>query len=174
MKWIAVLVALVVGASFPTASGGRPPAAGHLEAHGKVLWVLQRSDTGEVVSVRPGRISISAMDTDPSAPPCLTPDCEPSDDRISASIDDNPKVTEGSFDAGPELPAGHSRLFLPNGLFLLVVDGGEPGAEPLGPPDSSGISPTRDYVKWLNLSPSFTLHAYLQSGNIQLHGTSAG
>jgi hypothetical protein len=114
------------------------------------------------------------MDTDPSTPPCVTPDCEPSADRVSASIDDDPKVTEGSFDAGPELPRGHSRLFLPNGRFLLVVDGGEPAVEPVGPPNSSGISPTRDYVKWLNLSPAFTLHAYLRSGNIQLKPTSAG
>jgi len=173
MKWIVVLLVLCAGAAYPTASDGRP-ATGHLEAHGKVLWVLQRSDTGEVLSVRPGRIRISAMDTDPSTPPCVTPDCEPSADRISATIDDNPTVTEGSFDAGPEFPPGHSRLFLPNGVFLRVVDGGEPGVDPVGPPNSSGISPTSDYVKSLNLSPAFTLNAYLESGNIELKPTPAG
>ena len=168
MRWVVAVaaIALFIGGAYPATSEGQG-RVGHLEVHAKVIWVLERSETGEVLSTRPGRIDISAMDTDTSTSACPIPECEPSADRILASIDGNPKVSEGTFEADDALP-GQAALFLPGGLSLLVVDGGEPGSASVGPPNSAGIAPTRDYVKWLNISPAFILNAYLESGNIQL------
>jgi hypothetical protein len=63
-------------------------------------------------------------------------------------------------------------LSLPAGLDLLFVDGGEPGTRAVGPQNAAGISPTADYVQWLNITPALTLKAYFQTGNVQLVGMS--
>jgi hypothetical protein len=119
--------------------------------------VLERSLTGEVESVRPGRVDVTARDTDP--------------DHIIASVfgSSETRVTEGTFE--PQSLPGRALLALPGiGALLLFVDGGEPGTAAVGPPNAAGIAPTADYVQWLNLSPAFRLRGYFQSGNIQLTG----
>jgi hypothetical protein len=163
------LVVLVVSGGVgvaATSHAGEPIA--QLHAHGMVVWVLERSETGEVLSTREGFINVTAQDTDPGSSHCAPPTCGPSSDRILATIDDTGRLREGSFELH-QLP-GHSTLYLPGGVDLLFVDGGEPGTASVGPPKSAGVATTRDYVQWLNISASFTLKAYLLTGNIQLTG----
>ena len=148
----ATALTMLVGVT-AAGAGGR---AARLEARATVIWVLTDSFTGEVLSVRNGAIDVTATDM------CPTTDCG---DRISASIDDGARVTEGTFETH-QLP-GHSNLFLPGGVDLQFVDGGEPGTRTVGPPNSAGVAPTTDYVQWLNTSPSVVLKGYLQTGNIQ-------
>ena len=150
---VAVAVLTMLVGVTAAGAGGR---AVRLEAHATVIWVLTDSATGEVLSVRNGAISITATDM------CPTTDCG---DRISASIDDGARVTEGTFETH-QLP-GYSNLFLPGGVDLQFVDGGEPGQRAVGPPNSAGVAPTTDYVQWLNTGPSVVLKGYLQTGNIQ-------
>ena len=158
------LVIAIGGVATPTRAVPGPVA--HLEAHARVIWVLERVDTGEIVWTRPGRIEVKALDTDTSSPACSIPDCSPSGDRIAASIDDGPQVDVGSFDGGARLPAGQSLLFLPGGVGLAFVDGGQPGTEVVD--TIAGVARTRDFVRWLNTSPSFRLSGFLLSGNIRL------
>lgn len=157
------LVVVAAAGATPTHAGGGSVA--HLEAHARVLWVLERVDSGEVLWTREGRVRVKALDTDTSSPACSIPDCSPSEDRIAATIDGT-HFDVGSFDGGAHLPAGQSLLFLPGGVSLAFVDGGEPGTDVLG--IAAGIPRTRDVVTWLNTSPSLRLNGYLLSGNIRL------
>lgn len=158
----AVLVLASVPAIASSATMGSPS---RLEAHATLVWVLQRSDTGEVLSTWENKISISAQDLDPDSGPCPDPTCAGLGDRVRATLGEGDELSAGSvsFDSPFE---GHAALYLPGGVDLLVVDGGPRGREATGPELVEGVSPTADYVKWLNMSPSLTLKGYLRSGTI--------
>lgn len=138
---VALVVLVVAGGVGVAATSHAGEPIAQLHAHGAVVWVLERSETGEVLSTREGFINVTAQDTDPASSPCAPPTCGPSSDRILATIDDTGRLREGSFELHP-LP-GHSTLYLPGGLDLLFVDGGEPGTASVGPPKSAGVAPTR-------------------------------
>jgi len=144
-----------------TPSSQAGPKEAHLEAHGKVVWVLTRSDTGEVLSTREEHINVSAKDT------CPLPDCG---DRISATIFGLTREAQGDFSSPQGGLPGASRLALPFGIDLGFVDGGAPGTRPVGPENAAGVAPTTDYIAYFNLSPAFVLRAYFQTGGIQLIG----
>lgn len=162
-----VATALVVGTGAGSVAAGERTA--HLSAHGKVVWVMTDSASGEILWTRAGTVHVTARDTDPNSLPCTIPSCPVSTDKIAASIDDGLEATEGSFEANPALP-GHSTVYLPGGVDLLFVDRGEPGATPVGPQKGPGVAESRDYVQWLNASPSVTLKGYFVTGNVQFNG----
>src|SRR5262245_12269950 len=83
----AVGLAVVVGIATPSTTHGGVGIA-HVMAHGQVVWVLERSETGEVLYANPGRIDITALDTDTTTPWCPVVECGPSDDRIRAVFKD--------------------------------------------------------------------------------------
>jgi len=159
-------LAVVIGFGTTGASQARERVA-HLEAHGKVVWVTERVETGEIVAIREGVVDVSARDTDPGSVPCSGQLCT-SDDRVVARIDESGRLTKGSFEPHPL--EGLSSLSLPGGIDLLFVDGGEPGRRAAGPPNAAGIVPTADYVQWLNVSPAFRVRAYFRTGGVQLTG----
>ena len=160
-------LAVVIGFGDATGASQARGRVAHLEAHGKVVWVTERVETGEIVAIREGVVDVNARDTDPGSVPCSGQLCA-SGDRVIATIDESGRLTKGSFETHPL--TGLSSLSLPGGIDLLFVDGGEPGRRAVGPPNAAGIVPTADYVQWLNVSPAFRVRAYFRTGGVQLTG----
>ena len=170
IRWVAGAAALaaILGLGTATTASQARGRVAQLEAHGRVIWVTERVETGEVLAIRAGSIHVSAKDTDPASPAWCGVTCA-SGDRVLSTLDDGDRQTQGAFAPGSR--PGTSSLFLPGGLDMLFVDGGKPGARVVGPPNSAGIAPTADYVQLLQTSPAYTHKAYFQSGGIQLIGS---
>ncbi len=161
---LAAFAAFGASAALASSAGARGLPVTVVQVDADVIWVTESSADGTVLNTRPGRIVIDAADTDPAIVEEFPYD---TNDEISVSMDGDPAYTEGNVIVSPGVTGAVTLIWQP-GSDIAVVDGGTPGNAPTGPAGPSGVAPTTDYVQWLNLSPAYMLHAWVQCGYVQI------